>query len=645
VAIFKEEDLHTLTSLHNPIWVYDIEEFRIHWANDQALEFWEADSREELYSRDFKNNMSQAISSLLEADLVKFRDGQEQTQWWTLFPRDKRKEVYCHYSGIKLLDGRIAMLAQVVVTKELLETELSIHSSTTIASLWDQYGHLKSTNPMFNDLYGDTLSRFDQLFFSSRQAQEIWDRVLQEREYETEIYLPTPTGDQWHNLQVRVNQSKEGNLFVVRQYDVTERKKRELHHKHLATIDSLTQLSNRYGALRFLEEAAAKIGEFSLFFIDLDNFKAVNDYYGHPQGDKLLTLVAQRLVYRFGDVLNISRLGGDEFLMMFRSTDLDHLEVIGDRLIRAVSEPFCIEGVADLNISCSVGIARYPYDGETIDTLMHHADAAMYEAKSKGKDAFVHFSKKISEELKRRQLLQKGLGKAITGSEFNVTYRPILNTLTRDLFGYNAVLGWQSAEFGYVDQAEFIPVAEESGMSGILGHFTLEKASRQIVRWQQSVHYPLIIVLPICIAQLQNTQLVTSVMNVLNVTGCAPQQVMIEVSESRLAHHADQSLATLSQFRSLGFKVAIGGFGVGNSSLSILHKLPVTHLKMAASIVKDLADGSLPIAQATVAMAKSLGLDVIAEGVTNQFQIEVLKDIGCHLVEGEFIGLIAKPDN
>ncbi len=643
MALFNEKDLDTFTSLHNPIWVYDIEQYRIHWANDQALLFWEADSRDELYTRNFKDDMSDAVSSLLQADLSEFREGKEQTQWWTLFPKGKRKEVYCHYSGVKLSDGRVAMLAQVVVTKELLETELSIHSSTTIASLWDQYGHLKSANPMFNDLYSNSVKEFDKLFFSARQAEEIWQKVLKVREYEAEVYMPTPEGDQWHNLQVRVNQSKEGNLFVVRQYDIIERKERELHHKHLATIDSLTQLSNRYGALRYLEETAANIGEFSLLFIDLDNFKAVNDYYGHAQGDKLLAVVAQRLVYRFSDALNIARLGGDEFLIVFRTVNLGELEKIGSRLVKAIEEPFCIEGLGDLQISCSVGIARFPLDGETIESLMRHADLAMYEAKGNGKGDFVHFSRKMSEEIKRRQLMQDNLGKAITGEEFEVEYHPIYNSLSHQLFGFRAALVWQNSSLGKIEAEEFTPIVEESGMSGILGHLALEKASRHINKLDNLYPQQLTILLPVSERQFNNNHLVASVMKVLEVTGCKPEQVMIELSESRLALYANQSLDTLNQFRELGFKIAISGFGIGDASFALLHRLPLTHIKMASSIINDLSEGSLPIAQATVSMAKSMSLTVIAEGVTNQFQIEVLKDIGCYLVSGEWVDMVVKP--
>lgn len=636
--MLKEDELYTLKTLHNPIWVYDIERFRIHWANDQALAFWEADSEEELYSRDFRENMSEAIAELLKNDLSKFRSGQQHTQWWTLFPRGKRKEVYCNYSGINLNDGRIAMLAQVVVTKELLETELSVHSSTTIASLWDSSGRLKSANPMFHDLYDDHIAQFNQLFFSERQAQELWAQVIATKEIETEIYLPTPLGDQWHNVLIRANQSQEGNVIVLRQYDITERKQSELHHRHLAVMDPLTQLYNRYGILQKLEELAAGLPGFSLLFIDLDNFKTINDYYGHAQGDRLLKAIAERMKHRFTQALSIGRLGGDEFLLVLPKEDSAALEQAANKVVSALAEPFFLDGLGELRTSGSVGVARFPDDGETIDEILRFSDAAMYQAKHRGKGTHVHFSKKISDELSRRQQIRQLLSRAVTQNELTIRYEPVQDTRTHHTALYNVVVIWQSDELGDVSSAEFMPIAEESGLASLLGYYVLERTTRELVKLRKETEWPVQAVVSLSAQQVLNPGFLASIQKLLALTQCPADALLLSFDETRLLPDLKTAAHALSALRNEGIGIVMGGFGSGSNSLSLLHKLPVTHLLLDASIVDELEQGALPVAQAAMSMAQSLSLEVIALSVGDQDKIEVLKDIGCHLCGGSWLG-------
>lgn len=635
--MLKEDELYTLKTLHNPIWVYDIERFRIHWANDQAMAFWEAESEEELYSRDFRENMSEAIVELLKNDLSKFRSGQQHTQWWTLFPRGKRKEVYCHYSGIHLNDDRIAMLAQVVVTKELLETELSVHSSTTIASLWDSSGRLKSANPMFHDLYGDHITQFNQLFFSERQAQELWAQVIATKEIETEIYLPTPLGDQWHNVLIRANQSQDGNVIVLRQYDVTERKQSELHHRHLAVMDPLTQLYNRYGILQKLEELAAGLPGFSLLFIDLDNFKTINDYYGHAQGDRLLKAIAERMRHRFAQALSIGRLGGDEFLLVLPKEDSTALEQAANKVVSTLAEPFYLDGLGELRTSGSVGVARFPDDGETIDEILRFSDAAMYQAKHRGKGTHVHFSKKISDELSRRQQIRQLLSKAVTQNELAIRYAPILDTRTQQTMIYDAVVTWQSPELGAVGAAEFMPIAEESGLASLLGYYVLERTTRELVKRRHETQTPVRSLVSLSAQQLLNPGFQASIQKLLALTQCPADALLLSIDETRMSPDIKMAAQALTALRNEGISIVMGGFGSGGSSLSLLHKLPVTHLRLDASIIEELEEGTLPVAQAALSMARSMHLDVIAMGVDSQMKVEVLKDIGCYLCEGDWL--------
>jgi diguanylate cyclase (GGDEF)-like protein len=644
-ALLTENSLDALKSLHNPIWVYDVELFKIRWANDQALLFWEADSEEELYSRDFKENMSEAIYTLLSNNLVEYRHGHEHTQWWTLFPKNKRKEIYCHYSGIELSDGRMAMLAQVVVTRELLETELSLHLSTTTVSLWDAQGQLKSANPMFTDLYGKSLSQFSELFFSQRQADEVWESAFDNNEYEVEIFLPTPLGEQWHYLNLRVNQTLHGDVLIVRQFDVTERKQRELHHKHLAIVDPLTQLKNRYGVLQQLEGFAAKGLPFSLFFIDLDNFKTINDYYGHEQGDKLLRALADRLRFRFSRSLSIARLGGDEFLLV-DACDVE-LEQIANQLISAVSEPFNLDVLGDLRITASIGIANFPSDGESVDAILRHADAAMYEAKGRGKSTFVYFSQNISNGIKRRHQMRQLLGKAISQHEFQIVYLPVVDTQTQLLFGVEAQLQWNSPELGVIKPSEYMPVAEENGMTSTLEYYALEKSCQQAKEWiniSSSDFGSLILMIDISIRQLSCNEFISSIKELFNANRMNPKHVMLQVAGSQ---HLDNELVLkgLVQLRDIGLKIALCGFASNNTSFTLLHRLSVTHLKLDAKIIAQLDKGTRPVVKALLSMAQSMDIKVMAEGVSRQEQLDILNEMDCFICQGDMFAHFKEAKN
>lgn len=624
--MLKESELHTLTELHNPIWVYDVERFRIHWANEQALAFWEADSDEELFSRDFRENMSDAIYALLKEDLKGYQLGKEQTQWWTLFPKGHRKEVYCHYSGVELNDGRVAMLCQIVVTKDLLETELSIHSSTTIASLWSSDMKLKSANPMFKDIYGEDISHFSELFFSERSANDVWNSVRNMREYETDMFLPTPDGDRWHNLQIRMNTGQNGTSFVLRQYDITDRKQSELHHKKLAIVDSLTQLSNRYGIIKQLEELMDNIPQFSLFFIDLDNFKTINDYYGHSQGDNLLVAVAGRLLHRFPDALGSARLGGDEFLLVHPRVSTEELDEIGHEMIAALSEPFYLDDLGELQIGASVGIARYPDDGSSVDLLLRHADAAMYKAKHRGKNNYVYFSKRISDEISRRNTIRKLLPSGISNDEFSVKYHKINNAIKSELSFVEALPQWESSELGYLGLDEFIPIAESSGMVSLLRHITLEQSINNLKSYTDEHVKLLINVTPV---ELQSSSFVRSLSELLAIAEFPPERLLLEMRVSSQPVNVNLIIDKLTSLREMGVNIGIGRFGNGYSCLSYLHKLPLTHIRLASGLVDEIQHGSLPAVQAVIAMAKQLKISVLAEGVQSREVAELLISAGC----------------
>ncbi|RVU32617.1 putative bifunctional diguanylate cyclase/phosphodiesterase [Neptunomonas marina] len=634
--MYKERDLNALTDLHNAIWVYDVQKYRIHWANVQALDFWESESLDELCQRDFRENMSDAVYALLEGDLDNFRDGAVYKQWWTMFPRGIRKEAYCCFSGIELADGRAAMMVQSLVTKDLLETELSVHSAATVASLWNLDGALMSANPMFTDLYGKELDRFEALFSSAAQAKELLAAVREEGHIERELFLPTPNGGRWHNVQLRINRNSRKPLFAVRQNDITERKQTEIYHRHLAIMDPLTGLLNRYGVMKRLESLAEDQQEFSLFFLDLDNFKTINDFYGHEKGDRLLKALADRLQYRFDGAMAIARLGGDEFLLIHPDVQLADVERLGDQVLQAVREPFDITGLGMFTVTASIGAARYPQDGGAVDAILRHADAAMYQAKGHGKSRIEYFSRSMTDAIHQRQVMRSTIAKAFESRALSLQLAPLAALDGNLSSAYVGELIWHSDKLGNLSPDTFYPIAEENGMMIQLYLHQFELAREQLATWRAKGKQSQLM-LKVSLRQLQNDSFVSSALQQLDEAPELAPRILLELVDADDLVDIDCAVEVMQRFSQRGVQFALGGFCSGGTPLTLLYQLPLTHIKLDKQIVDDLDKGGLPIALSLLNIASQLNLKTMAEGVSDADQEQTLKKLGCQMFYGKHI--------
>jgi diguanylate cyclase (GGDEF)-like protein len=429
--------------------------------------------------------------------------------------------------------------------------------------------------------------------------------------------------------------------------DVTDRRRTDDRIRRLAHYDDLTGLANRnlfgYHLSRALSHADRYGKSFSLLFIDLDRFKIINDSLGHDVGDSVLKIIGRRLsdAVRAADL--VARFGGDEFVVIAEEVGApeDSAE-IARKLLAKIEEPVFAQG-QEFILTASIGIAIFPADGRDMQTLVKHADIAMYRAKERGKNTFEFYTSGNDGVNVERLSLESRLKRAVSDmGQFVLHYQPKISVADGRITGVEALVRWVSPDRGMVPPAEFIPLAEETGLIGAIGEWVLESACRQSLAWHADGLPPVRIAVNISARQLYADHFVTQVHKVLADTGADPGSIELEITESVMMQNVQQMAERLAEMKQLGLHIAIDDFGTGYSSLSYLKRLPIDSLKVDRSFVQDVpADADdATITRAVIALAHSLRLEVVAEGVETEAQLEFLRDLGCDHIQGY---LFSKP--
>jgi diguanylate cyclase (GGDEF)-like protein len=424
------------------------------------------------------------------------------------------------------------------------------------------------------------------------------------------------------------------------QAEIVERRNAEARLDHLAHHDPLTSLPNR---LMFADQLRHSIGlagrgkrQLAVLFIDLDRFKEVNDTLGHAVGDELLIAATKRLVGHLRASDTLARLGGDEFVCTIEDvTDPSEASAVADKLIEQLSQPFLV-GEYELFVSASIGICLYPADGEDVDTLVRNADTAMYQAKAAGRSRSHFYSPEMTAYARERSRIEGLLRRAIDANELAVHYQTKVDPEGRPT-GAEALLRWNSAELGNVAPVRFIPLAEETGLIIPLGEWILRQACRQMMDWRAAgLNVPRVSV-NLSVKQIQNADIVTTVRKVLDDTGLEPAALELEITESVIMNIED-ALTILERLQSLGVQLAIDDFGTGYSSLAYLKRMPVNTLKIDRAFVIGIGEnaGDEAIIRTIVALARSLKLTTVAEGVESAQQLAFLSAHGCNEIQGYY---------
>lgn len=422
--------------------------------------------------------------------------------------------------------------------------------------------------------------------------------------------------------------------------DISDRRKTEekieflAHHDILTGLPNLLMLKDRFElALAYAERARGKVG---LMFLDLDNFKTINDSLGHQYGDVLLQKVAARLRGCVRDTDTISRHGGDEFLIVLADQrDPDAISSVAAKIHALLTPPFDINGY-ELSTSASTGVAVYPDDGRDFDTLLKMADTAMYQAKEAGRNTYRFFTERMNTDALEQLNLGSALRRGLEHKEFQLYYQPQIDLETGNIVGAEALLRWWSSEYGLIMPGRFIPIAESSGLIIPIGEWALNEACRQAVTWRDAGLPAVVVGVNLSAVQFKRGDLEEIVTKALSESGLDPGCLELELTESMLIHDTEKVLATVTRLKALGIKLAIDDFGTGYSSLSYLKRFQVDKLKIDQSFIRDIANDpeDAAIVRAIVQMARSLKLKTIAEGVESEAMLEHLREYRCDEAQG-----------
>ncbi|MCL6628292.1 MAG: EAL domain-containing protein [Armatimonadetes bacterium] len=564
-------------------------------------------------------------------------------------------------------DGHyLALVRDITKRKEaekLINLQIAaINSVSDQIVITDRKGHIEYVNPGFERETGYTInevrgSRWWDFGTGANDAytiEQIRDYVTNGNSWRGELASKRKDGTTFHE-DVIVTPIKDTNgtilHFVIVKRDITERRLYEAKLDRLAHHDTLTGLPNR---LLFSDRLTQSIIRASrdknlvgLVFLDLDRFKLVNDTLGHSAGDKLLKQVAQRLRSTLRQVDTIARMGGDEFILILPDLRTpEDASKTANRVMEVLSRPFRVMG-RDLFLSASAGISVFPYDGEDVESLVRAADTAMYSAKEQGRNTFRFYTETMNAKAMERMVFESDLRKALEkDNELTLYYQPRVDVWTNRILGVEALIRWRHPDRGLVMPDQFIPVAEETGLVVPLGEWVLRTATMQNKAWQDVGLPPINMGINISVNQLHMSDLIQTVQSVVYETGLNPRYIDLELTESALSPNPELATRVLRQLRKMGVRIFIDDFGTGYSSLSNLKQFPVDAVKIDSSFIRNItAEGDdVAIASAIIAMAHSLKLEVIAEGVETVEQLNVLRNLGCDQVQGYFVSEPVPPD-
>ena len=519
----------------------------------------------------------------------------------------------------------------------------------------DTVGTIVSANAAATRITGykteELVSKNPRILKSGRHDEDfyatLWDSVHRNNQWEGEIWNKRQNGEVYPaRMSVSAIKNDQGYVqnYIGIFMDITRQKEAEDRLTYLAFHDKLTGLANRdlfHDRLNMaiLQAKRSQTG-CAVLFIDLDNFKYVNDTFGHAKGDLLLQKVVLMLKMCVRENDALARMGGDEFTVLLQDFDSrDDVELIAQRINEVLGSPICLDDQG-LYISASIGISCFPDDGDNASVLMKHADTAMYSAKNDGRKKHHFFQASMESYSIKRIEMEQHLRRALEHDEFRVFYQPQINLDSGQIVGAEALLRWQRTGVGLVSPDQFIPLAEETGLIMPIGEWVLREACAQCQTWRQWGWKDMRISVNLSAIQFKQANLNAIVAGILKETGLEPGFLELELTENIAMQHVETSLKTLKTLKWMGVRISIDDFGTGYSSLSYLKQFPIDRLKIDRSFISDIASDpdDAAIIVAIIAMAHCLGLEVIAEGVETDEQLKFLKMHGCNDVQGYLLG-------
>jgi len=456
-----------------------------------------------------------------------------------------------------------------------------------------------------------------------------------------EYHLNMPQGLAY--FEARVSYLSKYNQVVTIIRDITEQHKSAELIRHQAYFDSLTALPNRFLALdrlsQMLIEANRNNEKSAVFFLDIDDFKKVNDSLGHEIGDSLLIEAANRLQQVLRKEDTVGRLGGDEFIVLLSGLSAHHNALtVAENLLKTFREPFKIDN-RELILTMSIGVAIYPEDGNCASDLLRNADTAMYQAKALGRNTYSFFTREMNIIMQRRLKIEEQMHGALARNEFEIYYQPMLDVKNQRVIGVEALLRWHNLTLGNVTPDEFIPIAEHTGLIVPIGKYVIKRALAFLNEWQDIQQQQFTISVNLSPRQFRDTELLSFIKNTLVDANVSPESLHLEITEGVLMSGQTYIHEALNEINELGIKLAMDDFGTGYSSLSYLRQYPFDILKIDRSFIQGIAlnKADCNLVKATIAMSHSLGLTVVAEGVETSEQLTLLAELDCDFVQGYYL--------
>ncbi|MFM9913419.1 MAG: EAL domain-containing protein [Methylophilaceae bacterium] len=580
--------------------------------------------------------------------------------WWGVLvvkKCEKVSEISPQELGALMAAGRSlgAAIQREIEGARLNQAMIAFESAAEGIVITDADGHIIAINKGYADITGysedevrgQLAHQLNPSGMDAEQFQQMQEALVTQGRWKGEITNLRKDGEFYpEHAAVTVVKDDEGKVinYVVVFSDISDTKRVQTALHEMVNHDALTGLPNRRllneltgHALRRAEREKTSV---AILFIDLDRFKVINDTLGHHVGDKLLIEVSDRLRDVMRDSDTVARLGGDEFMVMMDSLrDVEDASRVAKKIVTSLQNEFVIEG-KDIYIGASVGISVFPGDGVDVEELIKAADIAMYKVKSEGKNNYRFYSSDLSENAVERFNMESQLRRALERNQFEVYYQPQVSLKTRRIIGAEALVRWRHPELGLVPPSKFIPVAEEAGLVVQIGEWVLRESARQMTEWiEQGLELQSVSV-NVSGVQVQRSNFADTVYGILVETGCDPTLLELEITESVVMNNTEYVISVFERIKEPGVRLAIDDFGTGYSSLSYLKRLPLDKLKIDQSFVRDLTHDpdDKAIAGAVIALARSLGLKVIAEGVETQDQVDMLVEMGCDDVQGYFYG-------